>query len=197
MPKLSPTLIKRLKEKSEKAYVELFDHCFADLHELAYTFVLDYDVANDMVQDVFISIYENSKELDSVLNLMGYMRTSVRNRCFNYLRDLALEQHNRTLYMQEVAEQENWDNSDVQALSDEVYRIIDTLPESCRNICYLRFYKGEKIKDIAAQLQLSESTVKVQLHRAMGKLKEELQNERFGTTDIQKLSLIVFFSSIL
>ena len=191
------SFIQQLKNKEEKAYVQLFDSLFADLHKLAHSYVRDSDVANDIVQDVFISIYENCKEIDAILNMEGYMRTSVRNRCYNYLRDLALEDRNRELYFREIAETGCWDDSERKALSEEVYKIIDALPESCRNICYLRFYKGEKIKDIAEELQLSESTVKVQLHRAMNRLKETLRDENSVYLNLKKLSVIVFFSSIV
>ena len=174
---IRPSLIEGLKNKNEKAYMELFDTCFIPLHELAYSYILDSDIANDIVQDTFISIYIGSTKLESVSNLGGYLRNSIRNRCLNYLRDLALEDKNRQLYLQELIERKSLDDSELEDLLCSVYKIMETLPDNYREVCYLRFREGLKIKEIAERLSISDNAVKVQIHRAIMKMKEILGNQ--------------------
>ena len=76
---LSASILDGLARGSSRAYAALFDACYAHLHELAYTYVLDYDLADDIVQEVLITLYERT-DVRNVTNLASYLRTSVRNR---------------------------------------------------------------------------------------------------------------------
>ena len=76
-------LIRRLEKRDAKAFKELFDRFFEQSYSLALTYVLDPDVANDIVQEVFISFYDHSSILQNITNLPAYITISVRNRCLN------------------------------------------------------------------------------------------------------------------
>ncbi len=165
-------LIQRLGKGEPRAYKELFDRFFEHSYVLASTYVIDPDVANDIVQEVFISIYDHASTLKTIDNLPGYISVSVRNRCLNYLRDLDLEDRNLHLYHEYlISAPIDEDNDDLKELMSKLNSILPSLPESCRIICEMRFLKGMKIKDIATELCLAVSTVKVQLHRAVIKIK--------------------------
>jgi RNA polymerase sigma-70 factor (ECF subfamily) len=56
----------------------------------------------------------------------------------------------------------------------KIKEIVDGLPEKCREICELRFYKNMKQQDIAEKLSISTNTVKVQIHRAIQKIRKVL-----------------------
>ncbi len=165
-------LIHRLGKGDAKAYKELFDRFFERSYTLALTYVLDPDVANDIVQEVFISIYDHSSNLKTIDNFPGYLSVSIRNRCLNYLRDLDLEDRNLHLYYEYLISNPIDDDSDeLKELIAKLEQELPSLPENCRIICEMRFRRGMKIKDIASELGLAVGTVKVQLHRAMTKIK--------------------------
>ena len=84
-------LIKYLRKNDRKAYSILFDKYFERLFTFAVRVVFREDVANDIVQEIFISLYEKSEILNYDLSLKSYLFNSVRNRCFNYLRDRKVE----------------------------------------------------------------------------------------------------------
>ena len=170
-------LILRLGKRDAKAYKELFDRFFEHSYCLAMTYVVDPDVANDIVQEVFISIYDHSSDLNSIDNLPGYITVAVRNRCLNYLRDLDLEDRNLHLYYEHLLTAPlDDDNDNLKELIAKIEQEMPSLPESCRVICEMRFRRGMKIKDIASELDLAVGTVKVQLHRAVIKIKSNLKN---------------------
>lgn len=195
---LDNELIEGLKKHDDKAYLTLFDHVYSPLHELAFMYVLDYDTANDIVQDTFINLYENSFLLDKVHNLEGYLRIAVRNRCYNYLRDLALEDQRKKLYWEEFLESEtdNFDKAEFEIILKKIQEVMDVLPDRCGIICRMRFFEGKKIKEIANELFISEGTVKIQLHRGLEKIKDSI---RYSDNFVwkEKISNIILFSFIL
>lgn len=194
--KISKQLISGLKAKEEKAFARLFDVCFAQLHELSYNYVLDYDIANDIVQEALIAIYEH-KNPENIANMEAYLRISVRNRSLNYLRDLAIEDKKKTLYLQEFARRENIDNAEWDALRQIVESEVNGLPEACRKICRMRFYEGLKIKEIALSLNLSEGTVKTQLHRAVERISETFREGAFGRLSTTKCIILMIFMDFM
>lgn len=194
--KISKQLISGLKAKDGKAFAELFDICFAQLHELSYNYVLDYDVANDIVQEALIAIYEH-KNPELIANMEAYLRIAVRNRSLNYLRDLAIEDKKRTLYLLEFARRENIDNAEWDALRQIVESEVNELPDACRKICRMRFYDGLKIKEIAHVLNLSEGTVKTQLHRAVERISETFREGTFGRLSTTKCIILMIFMDFM
>lgn len=190
--KISRELIAGLQAKDEKAFAELFDVCFAQLHELSYNYVLDYDIANDIVQETLIAIYEHPHP-ENIANLAAYLRITVRNRSLNYLRDLAIEDRKRMLYLDEFARRENIDNAEWDTLHRLVELRVNDLPEACRKICRMRFYDGLKIKEIAEILNLSESTIKTQLHRGIEHISETFRTGTFGRLNTTKCIILMIF----
>lgn len=91
-------LIERLRQNDRKAYADLFDGYFDKLFVFALNMVFREDVANDIVQEVFIAIYEKSVLKNYQGSLKAYLYTSVCNRCYNYLRDAKVEDRNMALY---------------------------------------------------------------------------------------------------
>ena len=160
-------LIERLRRNDRKAYADLFDGYFDKLFVFALNMVFREDVANDIVQEVFIAIYEKSVLKNYQGSLKAYLYTSVCNRCYNYLRDAKVEDRNMALYAEAAVYSDNVDMID----REEIREVLDELPEKCREVCLLRFVHGYKYSEISEQLGMNENTVKVQLHRGMEKLK--------------------------
>ena len=169
--------------------MELYDFYFKRLHHFAVNFVFDYDVANDIVQSVFIKLYESISGFSADVNIGAYLCVMVRNRCLNYLRDQNIEDRHKILYLQAAEETETLSWIDDEELIRKIHAVIEKLPEKCREICELRFYKNMKFSEIAAQLAVSENTAKVQVHRAIQKIKETLSTE-----DVMLIGLLSFFA---
>ena len=169
-----------IRRRDSASFVRLYDTYFGRLHRFAYNFVCDYDTANDIVQSVFISLYENAARLSPDTKLHSWLLKAVRNRCLNYLRDHNVEVRNQFFYLENYGEPEFAehleDNSELMA---QIAAVIETLPDKCREIFELRFYKNMKQSEIAELLSISNNTVKVQIHRAVQKLREALADTPF------------------
>lgn len=185
-------LIERLKRNDRNAYSELFEGYFDKLFTFALNMVFREDVANDIVQEVFIAIYEKSVFTNYKGSLKAYLYTSVRNRCYNYLRDAKVEDRNMALYAEAAVYSDNVDAIDEEEILEKIRQVMDELPDRCREVCLLRFVKGYKYSDIAEQLSMNENTVKVQLHRGMEKIKES-----FSKTDFTLILFVMSQSCLL
>ncbi len=94
------------------------------------------------------------------------------------------------MYVEELIQRDLLDDDEREALLAKVYAVIGQLPAACREICLLRYGERRKIREIAVDLELAESTVKVQLSRAMLKLRDILGDE----ADEKKIGQVILFS---
>ena len=79
-------LVQDLKKGYEPAFDYLFTTRYEDLCRFARAFVGSYDVAEDIVQDVFVRIWENNLKISSDISLDSYLYVAVRNGCVSYVR---------------------------------------------------------------------------------------------------------------
>ena len=161
-----------LKRRDETALSVLFDIYYEKLYLFAEKYIYDSDKAHDIVQDVFLKIWENAERLELTSSIQHYLFASVRNGCLNYLKSLQIEDRNNRKYAEAYIESQNVDMVDDEELLARVRQVLDELPEKCREVCLLRFVEGYKYAEIAARLDMNENTVKAQLHRGMERLKQ-------------------------
>ena len=168
---------------------EILIKYFERLFTFAVRVVFREDVANDIVQEIFISLYEKSEILNYDLSLKSYLFNSVRNRCFNYLRDRKVEDRRMNLYAEACLWSDNVDWIEEEEVLRKIQEVMLELPEKCREVCRRRFFEGKKFEEIAEELGISESTARVQTHRGM-----EMLRQRFAEYD---LAVILFFTPFL
>ena len=161
-----------LKRRDEAALSVLFDTYYEKLYLFVEKYIYDSDKAHDIVQDVFLKIWENAERLELTSSIQHYLFASVRNGCLNYLKSLQIEDRNNRKYAEAYIESQNVDMVDDEELLARVRQVLDELPEKCREVCLLRFVEGYKYAEIAARLDMNENTVKAQLHRGMERLKQ-------------------------
>lgn len=168
----SDDILMGLKRRDETALSVLFDTYYEKLYLFAEKYIYDSDKAHDIVQDVFLKIWENAERLELTSSIQHYLFASVRNGCLNYLKSLQIEDRNNRKYMEAYIESQNVDMVDDEELLARIRQVLDELPEKCREVCLLRFVEGCKYAEIAARLDMNENTVKAQLHRGMERLKQ-------------------------
>jgi len=172
------TQIRQLQEKialyeDMKAYEELYNLLYPGLHRFACAFVKSPDVAQDMVSDVFIKLWQIRGRLMEIENLKVYLFTLARNFCYNYL----TQQFKKVVLSLEEADPEvliHFDNPEELCISaDAVEKIrsaIRQLPPQCRIIFQLVKEEGMKYREVADVLHLSVLTVRNQVAIATKKI---------------------------
>lgn len=175
-------LLMRVRRGDLSAFESLFNDHYVMLSIIAKSFVKKNEVAEEIVGDLFLKIWERREFFLITTSLRAYLVKSVQNRCINYLR-----QHNhRTNSQEELTENINYevfrwtddyplDKLLEQELSVEIEKAIDKLPDRCRQIFLLSRDKGLQYDQIAKNLNISVNTVKAQMKIALSKLREYLK----------------------
>lgn len=149
-------------------------------------YVLSEMEAENIVQDVFLHLYERREMLDAYINLTAYLFSSIKNKCLDYLRkkvheqEMASELQNEfdlTIRMKydslEILDIHFPDETDIEELLDVA---LQRLPDRCREIFIMNKLEGKKQNQIASELQISVNTVESQMAIAYKKLREELRD---------------------
>lgn len=162
-------VLELLHQRSNFAYKWLYSHYYVALKNLAFYYVKDSDVSNDMVQDTFFGLLESNKRFESVEQVKYFLYAALKNKCISYLRKVQVRENAHDILVVEAQELEGYWG---QVLEEDVYSrlmaAIESLPPQCRLVMQLTL-EGLKISDIAEQLKISPETVKE--HRATGKKK--------------------------
>ena len=131
-------LVKRLKNREEKAYVFLFEQYYNRLYRFAANYLRDPKAAHDIVQDLFMDLLEKSEVLNITTSVKAYLFVMVRNRCLNFLRNLKIKDS----YIQNVLEahlySDTVDAIDEGSVLDELQVIVDKMPPGMKEVFRLR-----------------------------------------------------------
>jgi len=155
-------------------------------------YVYEKEMAENIVQDVFLKIWQNRSKLDPSQMIHSYLFTSVKNESLKYLRHLDVEKKSkeRVLNLNDI-EQTPDEQIDGKEIEIEVYKAIDELPDKCREIFRMNRFDKQKYAEIAVILGISIKTVETQMGRALKKLREKLNHLYMF---ILILSLLIFFN---
>lgn len=161
--------------KKERAWEKLYSYFYTPLCNYAARIIKDVDAAEDIVQGCLVGLWRSSLCFTDFRSLTAYLYRSVYNSSLNFIRDQRVAQR---LY-QEWEEDVLLNETDAveMAIEEEViarfYEVLDKLPEQQKEIL-LRSLKGDKVRDIALSLSISENTVKTQKKRAYLFVREQM-----------------------
>jgi len=181
---LEQELLKSAFTGNKKAFEILFRKYYGRLCAYAVSFVSQNETAEDLVTEVFLNLWEKKETVQINDSVSAYLFRSVRNSCLNYLtreksRRLMVSEHELTLHQikMEYALSENPpDRLMDEELQKKISEEIEKLPEQCREIFQLSRMEELSHKEIAKKLGISENTVKVQIYRALIKLRNGLKD---------------------
>jgi RNA polymerase sigma-70 factor, ECF subfamily len=157
-------------------YEELFRTYFAGLCCFARKYVPDPDDSKEIVHSVFVNIWEKKEEFDFDKPAKSYLFTAVYNRCMNHIRDRKKFVINRDDVFPEHQDEStvNTDHLEVAELESRIWKVINSLPEKCKEVFILNRFEGKKYAEIAEHLKISVKTVETQMSKALKTLREGL-----------------------
>ncbi len=168
---------KKTKQVLEQDHFqELFKEYYGSLCHFAASFLNDPASAEDIVQQVFINIWDRREAIDSEKPVKSYLLASVKNRCLNYIRD---NKKYRSYFLDIEAEMEipvkAKDLISEKYLNDKLEAALNKLPEKCREIFVLCRFEEMKYKQVAEKLGVSQKTVEAQMSKALKIMRNELK----------------------
>jgi len=171
-------LLERLKADDRKVFTMLFEYYYTGLVIFADRYMHDTELAEDIVQSVFVRLWENRHAIKSS-SIRYYLANSVKNNCIDVVR----KKETQGKYVQRQMNQTTDHGEDFWAESELKHMIetaISDLPPRCREIFILSRYEGLKSHEIAEKLQLSQRTVENQITKALKILRKELKDYLFN-----------------
>lgn len=175
-PSEEPGIFEAIRSNDQQAFERLFKHSYRPLTAYAFRFVRDLPTAENIVQDVFLKLWQNRGTLTVTTSLEHYLFRAVRNHCLNFLDKAKV----RSAYLRMQAGREEL-NEDYRGFYPEIglLEIIEkeicALPEKRQEIFRLAREEGLKYREIADQLKISVKTVEAQMSLALKQLREALK----------------------
>lgn len=170
------TIFEAIRRDDRRAFERIFRELYRPLTAYAFRFVRELPVAENIVQDVFLKLWQGRKELTINSSLTHYLFRSVRNHSINQLNKTKV----RSEYIRVQIEKETV-NEDYNAffpeigLLNKIEAAIGALPEKRQEIFRLAREEGLKYREIAERLDLSVKTVEAQMTLALKQLREALK----------------------
>ena len=169
-------MVKNIKAGDRKAFKELFLKFYDPLCQFVWTYTRSWHISEELVQDVFLAVWEFRETLDPEQDIRSYLFQSVRNKALNHIkhRNLANEynSHIEWLKPDPVTQQHSCRIS--STFERDVKQAIGNLPDGARRIYILSRKEGLTYREIATVLNISIKTVESQMSRALKMLRDAL-----------------------
>lgn len=183
---VAKAVVQQVNKGSEQAFAELYKAYYAYLNAVAIYYLQDKEVAQEVVDDVFLNVWEKRENL--VFPIHYYLVRSVQNGCLNYIRSqralqTALDGHrDEVLFFLEehiLSTSTPLEDVELKETEAEIRRVVDNLPIKMRAVFEAYFYDGKSAEEIAEEMNLSVNTIRVQIKNALDKLKQSLKHLLF------------------
>jgi RNA polymerase sigma-70 factor (ECF subfamily) len=167
----------KLKEGNEQAFKVLFQKYYSPMCHFASQFLKDSEMAEEIVQDMFVRIWEKRELLNIETSVKHYFFRSVRNHCLNQIQHQKIRTQYAGMVMEssyrEIDQEQYYIEVD---LIERIEKSIDSLPAKRQKIFRLSREQGLKYKEIAEELNISVKTVEAQMGLALKYLRNELKD---------------------
>jgi RNA polymerase sigma-70 factor (ECF subfamily) len=168
-------LIKRLNKKDSSALRYLFDMHYLKLCNYAYTFLKDMSEAEDVVQNLFVEIWERKGKLEIRQSLQQYLFRAVYYKCLNALEYKQVRRNHSSKGLQPGQLGDSFEDN-VEERRMAIQSALEKLPEKCKQVFVLSRFEELKYAEIADKLGISINTVENHMGKALKLLRAELKH---------------------
>lgn len=169
-------LYEKIVQGDESAYYELFELYWEQLYSIAFKILRNQEIAKDIVQDLFLSIWEkrNSKDIQ---NIESYLTRAAKFSALKEIRDNHFKNVEPIDERLELAESIGHD-IELNELQVHIESVIEELPDKCKAVFKLSRNEQLSNKEIAEKLNLSKRTVETHISNALKHLRKKLPKDQ-------------------
>lgn len=186
-----------INENQVPAFTNFYTQFFQKLLLTSDKYVEDVFIAEEIVQDVFLKIWEDPEGLNEIKSINSYLYRSVINASINYLnRQKNIERHHLKIasnYSEESLIELDEENELIVLINNE----IEKLPAQCKKVFKLSRFEHLKYKEIANLLDISERTVENHIANALKILRVELLGRKTIKNKLQNKKFLIFLNFLL
>jgi RNA polymerase sigma-70 factor (ECF subfamily) len=169
----------------EETYISLFREYYISLCAYSRRYVGRKDVAEEIVSDTFLKIWENRVSLQINTSIKSYLFQAVCNNSLNYLRKLKKEETLDEYFMEptsenigfaSISEEIDEQSLAMESMNEKIEEAVCLLPVQQQKVFRLKRFEGKKNKEIAEILGISVKTVEMHLSKATLALRQKLKD---------------------
>jgi RNA polymerase sigma-70 factor (ECF subfamily) len=171
---------------SQEAFGRLFAHYFNFLFSFSFSIVRSREAAEEIVEDVFVMLWNKRDSLTAIANLKVYLYVVTRNLSVNYLKQASVSRSHElrehaALFTTAPPTPENLLLA--SELLQAIQRAVEALPPRCRTVYKLVREEGLRAKEVADMLHISHRTVENHVAAAMHKIGAAVHMDLNGVAD--------------
>lgn len=167
-------LIDRLKLDDETALAAIYKKYWALLYTSAYHVLKDGHACEDIIQELFIKLWNNRYQIQITFSLRAYLYASIRYEVYRQIRKGPVRADIFDEALSYIHSPDAYDSMEYKELNIRVSSIVNTLPEKCREVYKLSREDCLSHKEIASQLNISTKTVENHLTKALRHLRTSI-----------------------
>ena len=152
----------------------VFKDNFKSLHSYASSIIKDEAAAEELVQGIFLKLWERSVTLPATLSVVAYLYKSVYNESLNYIKHNKVKDKYRRHAINTGNIYEESDPAAVRQLQQQIDKALNELPEQCRTVFQLSRHEDLSYRAIAHRLGISVKTVEGHMGKALRLLRTRL-----------------------
>ena len=162
-------IIRALKSRDEQAFGDLFKAHFKQLRNYAFSFVQEQTLAEDIVQTIFLRLWDKIEVLNFTDSIAAYLYRAVYNESLNALKKNKVRRSYHSWLNRNTKDHSDTahKNLQLQELERQLRAAINDLPQQCRTIFQLSRYEELRYRDIGLRLGISVKTVENQMGKAL------------------------------
>ncbi|MDF0715316.1 RNA polymerase sigma-70 factor [Muricauda sp. 334s03] len=158
-----------LKQDDKHAFNKIFNTYWQPLYRSAFTILKDKKICEEIVQDIFVGIWKNRKNLEIKVSLERYLFSCVRYQVFNQFRKN--RKNLRSVLFENLEQRCTYENPESEVLYKELVQkvdaIVEKLPEKCRVVYKMSREEQLSHKEISSRLNISPKTVEDHITKAL------------------------------
>ena len=157
-----------VKNDDQTAFRELYNRYWAFLLDVAYRPLQSRDQAEDVVQEIFISLYQRRNSIELVVSLKAYLCKALKFKILNEFRFQGVrEAYQKSTFFSPVCKNDLANHYETKELELAINKTVGALPEKCKQAFLLSRNEDLSYKDISGELDISVSTVEKHISKAL------------------------------
>ena len=190
------SVILRLQKGDSDAFQELYNQYHQPLYHYVLRFVKSPALAEDVLQDVFLKIWEIRSRIDPELSFKAYLYRISRNSVFKLLKKIAVDENLRVQVLKQFSQ--SVADADLKVLWQQyeelLHAAINRLPPQRQKVFRLCREEGKTYEQVADELGISRNTVKEHMVLAMKLIREHI--DQYGDTPTHFILLLLLISDL-
>lgn len=169
-------LFSMVKENDNKAFEEIYSRYWCFLVESAFKRLQFRQKAEDIVQNIFIDLYQRRHSIDFTVSLKAYLSTALKFKVLNEFRSEGVRSsYLKSLFFRDSCKNDFSIHIEAKELDQKIEKLLSQLPEKCKNVFVLSRTDRLSNKEIANGLNISISTVEKHISKALKSLRANLK----------------------